>query len=1222
MKRIVLAMLFLGAAAVSAAKDTGSIFQHSLLTARDALAEGRLNDAATLIQRALERDPKSPRAWELRAQWAAAYGDRDEQVFALHKQFNLLMAQKAKKPVLKELRARIEALDPVAKELFQLREGFIDRLQPIADLYTKEGRPHSAIRVLQEILALDPESEATQAEIERISASPDPSLASTAKPKDLMADVSVEWVREHDAKHLDWKQAATTTREHYVTKTDAGYEVLVRAAEAMEQMNAFYRRFFQYGGGDDNRSVPRITLHIFKNRDEYLTLGIGPPVEWSGGHFTGSHVETYIGQGGFEECVGTLFHEAAHQFVGLATTASGWLNEGLASFFEGCRILSNGTVIMNMPANHRLFPLVERLKKGWMRDSADGLSGDDPNATPETAPTLQIIIENKYSWGPPWYAPTWGFVFFLYNYQDPADGRFIYRTAFNEFINASGGRVGEGAVENFEKVVLANPQRPTKGLPRTEALRTVKTVEELNEVWKDWLIDLADEQSGKAEAEKPYLEWALYAIERREYDIATEHFEKGLVRTPEDVDLLAQFADHLALREKNTDRATKLILTALQIVEAQEEADPKLLRDLEARLSKWDPKRDSLAKIHEQMWTRAEAIVKGYLDNGLPMMAMEVSWRLGTQLRVSSLFSLFEQAARSSGKSIALWQLAYNEEDLSGWTTGGDIWKPYGGELWSSFGPYREDSFDYNFLTYDTITSGDFSMEVEVLAEREKNSFCGLVFGRKSAQTFHAVILHPGRNADREADRIERQGSLDLTTFFGSDSSKVWRNNKVDTRGRGWHKIRLDVIGSEVDVWFDGEFVVTHDFGDSDVLRGSFGLITGPGSAKYRNVRYLAREARDPGSQIERTIKMEALEKAAGGGSLGGSWLRKVPAFPKVATWVQGGRTGFAERGPVPTLLVFWSIEQNKILPIDKWLMSVAKEHSDVGLEIISIAHYQDGPELPAFLEKHPFPGSVAVDSKVQSRLDSGETFEMYALKKFGMPRVVLLDIDQKVYWEGDPGIEAGIGWKPGMDTFVDDPLRELVKRRRLKDLRRWSELWKQEGAAALGAGDLEKVLPLLQKAMELPGRQVPMVADAQRWLRALRDGLGNLPRMGEVTAENEASSAMATLAEWCSLMEVELESSAKRTVRMASATPAAKDWATACKTAEKLLAGLKPGKEWTALEAYRQSLASQSGLFQKELGEDLDRAIASRDLPAARDLLAQIKRRPAVWLVFHFAEQ
>ena len=136
---------------------------------------------------------------------------------------------------------------------------------------------------------------------------------------------------------------ARLERANYTTVTDAGYEVLVRTAEAMEQMNTFYREFFRYGSEDDSRSVPRIQVRIFKNRDEYLTLGQSP-AEWSGGQFTGDAVETYI-DSGFEAMVGTLFHEAAHQFVSLATNAVGWLNEGLASFFEGCVILASLQVI-------------------------------------------------------------------------------------------------------------------------------------------------------------------------------------------------------------------------------------------------------------------------------------------------------------------------------------------------------------------------------------------------------------------------------------------------------------------------------------------------------------------------------------------------------------------------------------------------------------------------------------------------------------------------------------------------------------------------------------------------------------------------------------------------------------------------------------------------------------------------------------------------------------
>ena len=137
-----------------------------------------------------------------------------------------------------------------------------------------------------------------------------------------------------------------------------------------------------------------------------------PPVEWSGGHFTGGAVETYVGSGGFQETLNTLFHEAAHQFVNRATSAGGWLNEGLASFFEGTRLLPNGTVLMNLPANHKLFPLAGRLERGWMADHKDGISRENPNQTPRTAPGFDVVLENKYEWGPPWYAPTWGVVFF------------------------------------------------------------------------------------------------------------------------------------------------------------------------------------------------------------------------------------------------------------------------------------------------------------------------------------------------------------------------------------------------------------------------------------------------------------------------------------------------------------------------------------------------------------------------------------------------------------------------------------------------------------------------------------------------------------------------------------------------------------------------------------------------------------------------------------------
>ena len=183
-----------------------------------------------------------------------------------------------------ELLERLLTVDPIAADLLAMNSRFIEQLLPIADEYEAAGRLHSAIRVHKEILALDPSTPQQRGDrAHRLE--PRPELGGDAKPADLLEGVSREWIREHDEKSRDWGQRVKLERENYVTETNAGYEVLVRAAEAMEQMNAFYRSSSRSGP----RNTPdraRISLLIFRERDEYLKLGSGP-VEWSGGQFTG-----------------------------------------------------------------------------------------------------------------------------------------------------------------------------------------------------------------------------------------------------------------------------------------------------------------------------------------------------------------------------------------------------------------------------------------------------------------------------------------------------------------------------------------------------------------------------------------------------------------------------------------------------------------------------------------------------------------------------------------------------------------------------------------------------------------------------------------------------------------------------------------------------------------------------------------------------------------------
>ena len=111
---------------------------------------------------------------------------------------------------------------------------------------------------------------------------------------------------------------------------------------------------------------------------------------------------------------------------------------------------------------------------------------------------------------------------------------------------------------------------------------------------------------------------------------------------------------------------------------------------------------------------------------------MSLSWRLTKDLRVPGLLDLYEQAWRRSGKSLHLWKLAYNEQNLEGWSTGGGTpFVPQNEILASRNGSWSPEAFDYTTLPLDFVTRGDFSMEVDVLAPPRSVGFAGIVFGMR-----------------------------------------------------------------------------------------------------------------------------------------------------------------------------------------------------------------------------------------------------------------------------------------------------------------------------------------------------------------------------------------------------------------------------------------------------------------------------------------------------------
>jgi tetratricopeptide (TPR) repeat protein len=1189
----------------------------ALARAERALDAGDLGSAQLLVRDALERDRKSIAAWALRARLALLLLDRDEEVYCRHMEYRHAVAQGGDRAELREQLARLKSLDPLAHELYGMKDRFLRKLFPVAAAYEKADRPHSAIAVLKQVLVLDPENVAAKEGIERIASAPDPSLAENAKPKDLFAHVSAEWIEEFDAAHSSWDTAGEEERRNYTTRTDAGYEVLIQTAESMEQMNSFYREFFGYGTEGSGQAVPHIRVHVFKNRAEYLDLGIGPPVEWSAGHFTGRAVETYI-DGSFVNMVGTLFHEAAHQFVSLSTNAVGWLNEGLASFFEGTRILPNGTVIMNMPANHRLFPLAGRMEKGWMGSSTDGYDPSDPNSTPSTAPTFRIVIENEYAWGPAWYSPTWGLVFFLYNYQDPLDGRFVYRASLIEFVDASGGKSGSSAIKAFEEVVLANPKPAMEFVERPEGTGAValpQTVDEVDAVWKDWIVGLRDEQSGRAEISRPYTEWGRYAVQNKDYLVAKEHFEKGLVAAPGDVDLLLEFGDLLLEHFDNADRALKLSIEALYHLEQETPPDQDRIRVVERLLSKLDPKRRTLARIQDELIASLRSIVASYAEEGLEMMVMDVAWRGASELKLEDLLGPYERAVRRSGRSLAIWERAYNGSDLAGWAFGTSVFSADGSSILAQFGAFDEDRFDFQFLCMDRVTGGDFSIEASVLAPKGKVNFCGFVFGQKGPSSFHGMLHFPGKQVVAGGSQ---NGWVDLMASYGNEM-KTWLHVGVDTSQDEerttagiWRSLRLDIVGREADLWYEGELIGTREYPSREVLQGSFGLIAGAGETRFKDVRFLARDPLDPASRIERAIRMEALE--AEGGALGGSYQGRMAPFPKIRRWVQGERSSWGEGVGEPQLCVLWSIQQNELVRIDEWLSFVADSYADVGLRVLSVVSPNDDEAIEAYLGRRSFPGAVGVDDRAEGEFGFGESFELFEIQRFHLPRVLLLDVDGSVAWEGDPGFEIGVVPAPPYESFVDDPLEELVQKRKLRELLAWRTAWVDVVQPALHAGDLASALERLREAAEFDPDAAPDAASAASRLIAVESAIAHLEETGAALARDEAEPAIEALFAWAALLAgAELDDDARRPVRRIVRSANYRDW---MKVVELCGAHAEQGGEpLRRAERLLASVGRRSGRLVEELSADLGAALDAGDWDAFADLAAGADARPARYL-------
>ena len=113
------------------------------------------------------------------------------------------------------------------------------------------------------------------------------------------------------------------------------------------------------------------------------------------------------------------------------------------------------------------------------------------------------------------------------------------------------------------------------------------------------------------------------------------------------------------------------------------------------------------------------------------------------------------------------------------------------------------------------------------------------------------------------------------------------------------------------------------------------------------------------------------------------------------------------------------------MIPCTNWLQHTQKRTKDKGLMMLVVCDPSTTKEsLLAYLPDHAIDGAtIALDA-------DGKTYQDFFLKPgfFGMPRILLIDADGKVTFEGDPGLRKGEQWLPehGL-TYVDAALDKML---------------------------------------------------------------------------------------------------------------------------------------------------------------------------------------------------
>lgn len=495
-----------------------------------------LDAALAQVLAARSLDPDDPVALERLADICGQKGDVDGQIAYLISALGALDElevddAKQKDANVKRVTAALAKLDAASSPLKSARDAYLKDLTWALDLYNKTKKTRNALDVAGQILAYRPSHRMAAATAASVLAEAKDDVRTEAlrllgtgelrRPRAFLAD----WRKSHS----DWKDAGSLETDGYIIRTNIGYDTLQFAGIALEHLASFYRRFYDH---DASIQKKKTIVELYRTRREFETHsdksmdtanpGLKGFLVFKGMLEVAANGTKRLKEADFSlysydprdearplaAIYETLSHEASHQYMRLATgqmTAPPWLDEGMASFFEGAVIRDDGEVLVGLPARTRLMSLIGTL---------DAI----PNALSETL-AAQGALSGEF------YPVAWGLVYYLDQLTSEDGSR-----PFQKKLRDAPSHVRKG-VENgrelFETAILAGTGLDLPAFERQ---------------WIAAMRELRDLESNPEKAADHYLERGFRLAARGAWDAALEDFERVRIYRQSDARALLAIA--------------------------------------------------------------------------------------------------------------------------------------------------------------------------------------------------------------------------------------------------------------------------------------------------------------------------------------------------------------------------------------------------------------------------------------------------------------------------------------------------------------------------------------------------------------------------------------------------------------------------------------------------------------------------------------------------------